>query len=349
VRALMPFYNAQLRDDKNPLYITITKEKYERVLTARKKEKTDSSFFIGPFPSSKNVKQVLSMIRKIIPYSDHKLSKRACIYSQIGLCSPCPNEIEKYNDNRLFLRYKRNIRTIKNVLKGNVSFLRNELLGNINKLSRDNRFEDAIILRDQLYSLDYITHPKTQVNYYVDNPNFIEDLRKAELSELKRLLISKSQIIKSLRRIECFDISHTSGTNPAASMVTFIEGSPDKSYYRHFKINKNKVGDDISALKEVAKRRLKYFKKWGKPNLIIVDGGKGQLGIFKEILIKYDIPIIGIAKRFESIIIKNKNSNFIQFKIPKGPALYLVQRIRNESHRFAQRYHHFLMKKSLLE
>lgn len=124
-------------------------------------------------------------------------------------------------------------------------------------------------------------------------------------------------------------------------MVTFINGDPDKKYYRHFKLTKG--GGDTGAIAETLQRRSKYFDKWGKPDLIIVDGGKGQVSAALEAV--SEVPIVGLAKRFETLIIKTQDG-FVS-KPATGKALHLLQRLRNESHRFARRYHHHLVKKAI--
>jgi excinuclease ABC subunit C len=115
-------------------------------------------------------------------------------------------------------------------------------------------------------------------------------------------------------------------------MVTFINGEADKNYYRHFRIRKAKGGDDYNSMREVALRRGKHFPDWGKPDLIIVDGGKGQVSSFAM-----DIPVVGIAKHPDRLIV---GENKIKLS---GLALNLVSRIRDEAHRFARRYHHHLI------
>jgi len=131
-----------------------------------------------------------------------------------------------------------------------------------------------------------------------------------------------------------------------ASMVTFVDGEADKSLYRHFKIRNSKKADDVAAMYEVAKRRIRYLADWGSPDLIVVDGGKAQVNAFKEIFSQKEIPVIGLAKRYETLIIPHENI-FKQIKLEKGPAKNLLQRIRNEAHRFARRYHHNLIKKEM--
>jgi len=133
-------------------------------------------------------------------------------------------------------------------------------------------------------------------------------------------------------------------------MVVFTKGQKDKKLYKHFKIKNNKKSDDFLSLKEVAKRRIKHLKEWGKPDLVIVDGGIGQTKTLYEEFSKEDIFVIGIAKRYETLIIPKKVNHKLVFRsylLPNNAAKRLVQRLRDEAHRFAQRYHNILIKKSL--
>jgi excinuclease ABC subunit C len=135
-------------------------------------------------------------------------------------------------------------------------------------------------------------------------------------------------------------------------MVTFIDGESDKTYYRHFRIIQKNRQDDYRSMREVAERRKKHFDDWGKPDLIIVDGGKGQLSVFLDVFREAKIPIIGLAKRFETLVIPAGYlgvNSFYEHRLLHSPALNLVQKIRNEAHRFAQGYHHKLVKQTLFE
>lgn len=355
IRFYKPQYNIIHRDDKRPLYIKITKDKYSRVTTARKHEEKDKNLaFYGPFPSSSNVKNILRLLRRVFPYSDHAQLKRPCLHSQIGLCEPCPSVIENLQDPKEKIIqteiYKKNIKNIKGVLEGKILSVRNNLERKMNKHSKKLEFEQAKKLRNKIEVIDYITQPITPINYYIKNPNLIFDIRRKEVNQLKEILEEYIKVNK-LNRIECFDVSHISGVNPTASMVTFINGEQDKTLYRHFRIRQEKGIDDTASLKEVAKRRSKYFSKWGTPNLIIVDGGKGQVSSFKNSIDK-NIAVVGISKRTESLvipIIKDDKMSFVIKKLPQGPAKNLVQRLRDESHRFSRRYHAKLVKKDLFK
>src|SRR3989344_5172386 len=130
-------------------------------------------------------------------------------------------------------------------------------------------------------------------------------------------------------------------------MVTFMDGEADKNFYRHFRIRQGKGNDDISSLREVISRRIRHLESWGRPDLIFVDGGKGQVATFSKILSPYGIPVVGIAKRYETLIVPVGGA-FKSIRLHPSPALRLVQRIRDEAHRFARRYHHKLLTKSII-
>lgn len=354
IRKYMPHYNVAAKDDKHPLYIVITKEKYPRILSVRKLIANSYSLIAsyGPFPSTRNVFSVLRMLRRIFPYSDHKLGKRKCIYSHIGLCNPCPNTIEQSAEYKVHRqKYLSNIRNIKSILEGKINIVKKGLEKEMNSSSQIENFEEAIAIRNQIERLEYITRPQIPTDYFMQNPNLYEDVRAKELSELKKLLTGVPPV-KELHRIECFDIAHLAGTNPTASMVTFIEGTADKTFYRHFKIRKAKGGDDYESMREVAKRRANHFEiptssirpgsglrrsQWGKPDLIIVDGGKGQVAAFSSEI--QGIPVVGIAKHPDRLIIGEEKIKL------QGATLQLVKRMRDEAHRFARRYHHKLVSK----
>lgn len=326
-----PKYNIVLKDDKHALYILITKEEFPRVITSRKFGN------YGPFPNSNNVKTILKLIRKIFPYSDHiavtsKIGKKACFYSHLGLCNPCPNLGLNKN------LYLNNIRNIKLVLSRKFNVVRNLLEKEMNILSKQEKYEEAKLIRDKIKTLDYITQEKIDTQEYLKNPNLTEDIRKEELESLNKLVK-----VKSLHRIECYDISHLSGVSATASMVVFIDGEKENDEYKHFKIRQKNGQSDVDSMREVVRRRIKYLDSWGTPDLIIVDGGLSQVKIFHETCNKFDIPMVGIAKNPDRLVFLDGTKIKLQ-----SPTLQLVERIRDEAHRFARRYHHLLITKSLL-
>lgn len=338
INKYQPKYNFIAKDDKHPLYIRITKETYPRVLTARKIDaKFPNLAFFGPFPSSKTVFSVLKMIRKIIPYSDHKIGKKACFYHHLGLCNPCPNEIKTKADTVV---YRKNIYRIKNILSGNFPVVINELNREMHEYSNRQEYELANETLEKIKGLQYISQPISEINEFLKNPNLLEDQRKREISDLQKLL----KITHPLKRIECFDVAHLSGSYATASQVTFINGDSEKSLYRTFRIRQSQSQNDLASLSEVAKRRLKHLADWGKPDLIIVDGGINQIKVFFSFFAPEKIPVIGLAKKRETLIFPDNREIVLQ----PGPVKNLLQRIRNEAHRFAQKYHHQLLERSLM-
>lgn len=345
IRKYMPHYNIAAKDDKHPLYIVITKEEFPRVITVRKIDlnKGPSLAYYGPFPSSTNVKSVLKLIRRIFPFSDHKITSRGCLYSHIGLCSPCPSEVTRITNYELRImnvkKYKRDIRNIKQILDGDIDKLTKGLEKDMIMASKAQDYESATIYRNQLSQIEYITRPQMPTDFYMENPNLYEDQRNLEIKSLEKLIKNSKLKIKSCTRIECYDIAHLAGTNPTASMVTFINGEADKKFYRHFKIKIARGGDDYESMKEVAKRRSNHFTDWGRPDLIIVDGGVGQVTAFKQGVT--DISVVGIAKHPDRLIIADKKIKL------QGATLQLVSRIRDEAHRFARRLHHKLVSRAI--
>ncbi|MBQ4114828.1 excinuclease ABC subunit UvrC [bacterium] len=176
-----------------------------------------------------------------------------------------------------------------------------------------------------------------------------------DFNEVGSYLAEKLQLKNFPNRIECYDISHIQGTNTVASMVVFQNGLPKKSAYRKFKVKSTEgKPDDFLSMKEVLSRRLAKLNqpKWEKPDLIIIDGGKGQLSSVMQIVKDMDIPLgengidfVSLAKREEEVFLPNQSDSIL---LPRdSSALYLIQRIRDEAHRFAITYHRDLRSKAL--
>ena len=192
-------------------------------------------------------------------------------------------------------------------------------------------------------------------------------LAKREVAE-ERTNVALEELAASLglpalpQRIECFDISHVSGTNVVGSMVVFEDGKPAKAEYRRFKIQGDERNDDFANMKQMLERRLRYLtadalpasagreRKFAKrPSLLIVDGGRGQLTAAFEVLETLDLvalPIAALAKQFEELYVPGEDLPIV---LPRNsPALHLVQHVRDEAHRFAIAYHRGLRGKALV-
>lgn len=172
-----------------------------------------------------------------------------------------------------------------------------------------------------------------------------------DFNEIGAYLAEKLKLKNFPHRMECYDISHIQGTNTVASMVTFINGVKKKSEYRRFKVNSTEgKPDDFLSMKEVLTRRLTRLgeEKWEKPDLIIIDGGKGQLSSVMEIIKELGvtgIDVVSLAKRNEEVFLPGESKPVI---LPRNSsALFLFQRIRDEAHRFAITYHRQLRAKAM--
>ena len=176
-----------------------------------------------------------------------------------------------------------------------------------------------------------------------------------DFNEVGSYLAEKLHLTNFPNRIECYDISHIQGTNTVASMVVFQNGLPKKSAYRKFKIKTTEgKPDDFLSMKEVLSRRLARLgqKNWEKPDLIIIDGGKGQLSSVMQIVEemgvktgKGGIDFVSLAKREEEVFLPNQSESIL---LPRNSnALYLIQRIRDEAHRFAITFHRDLRSKAV--
>ena len=229
--------------------------------------------------------------------------------------------------------------------------------------SKREDYEKALELQKKIDALSLITTPFHRPFEYHVNPNLRIDIRQQELDELMGVLNKAADFhLDKLERIECYDNSNIQGTNATSSMVVLTNGEIDKSQYRRFKVKREwekdkavkgkELPNDFEMMKEVLKRRLKH-DEWNTPDLIIVDGGKGQVSSALQALsaIGVSIPLVGLAKREETIVIPKENDedNFVEVSLPKhSKALHLVMRIRDEAHRFAITYHRKLRSKSAL-
>ena len=347
IKKYKPKYNIRLTDGKNYPLIRVSTEKYPKILIARRSDDNPpagGSIYFGPFPNAKEMRIVLKIIRKIFPYqSVPNHPKKMCLYYHLGLC-PCPPVFDSVEFRK---EYKKTIKHIVDFLNGNTKKIIKDLIKERDLLSHSESFEKAKEIQNKINAIEIITGPFYNNTFDPDiNPNFMEDLIKKEILDLKEILNKNGVLIKNLERIECYDISNISGTNATGSMVVFTDGEKDSQWYRRFKIRLENKPNDFAMIAEVLKRRLSH-PEWPMPNLIIVDGGKGQVSSGLKVLKETNnqIPLIGLAKREETII----TSDFKQISLPKNSnALKLIMRIRDEAHRFAVTYHRKLRSKNFL-
>lgn len=343
IKKYSPSYNVKLTDGKAYPLIRITiKDKYPKVLVARRMNYQKSIYF-GPYPNAGSMRLVLRMIRRIFPFqSVLNHPNKLCLYHHLGLC-PCPTVFDTKDVEK---SYKKNIKSIVKFLNGKVDKLVSELEKEREILSRDEQFEEAKSVQEKIEAIKLITQEKQNLFEYEINPNLSVDLRLEDSESLKSVFKENGIHVSSLNRIECFDISNIRGKSATGSMIVFTNGEKDKSQYRRFRIIESGKANDVAMISEILIRRFKHLE-WSMPALIIVDGGKPQISAAKKALdsYKFNIPIIGLAKREETIITEDFKSITLQ---KNSHALHLLMRIRDEAHRFAITYHKKLRSKLLL-
>ena len=323
-----PKYNVELRDDKSYPYIEITGEEYPKVTVVRPREKNPKSRYYGPYVEVKLIREALSIIRKIFPFRTcEPFPDKECLDYHIGLCdAPCIKNITKKE-------YARNIRSVRMILEGRKDQLFRSLRKEMEKTARARDYEMAAKTRDQIRAIGALYSGTKDINYY------------KEAEQLQRMLgLSRRPV-----RIEAFDTSNIMGGQAVGSMVSFLNGKPDKNNYRRFRIREVEGIDDYEMIAEIVRRRYSRLKKEGKlfPDLMVIDGGKGQLSAALAELqkLEVEIPVISLAKREEDIFLPNKRRSIV---LPLDSlALRLLQRLRDEAHRFAITYHRNLRGKNV--
>jgi excinuclease ABC subunit C len=347
VKRYMPRYNILLRDDKSQTFVRIDmKSEWPYVCFTRNPADDDAEYF-GPYYNGFAVKKALRYLRKTFPYyTKPPTGGRPDLDAHLGL-SPGP----KMTANE----YRANLRNLIRYLKGERVALVRELERDMKAAAGLHDFEKAVIYRNRLNNLREL-----QRRIMFGDKEFLDISKDKALSDLRDLLGLK----KLPARIEGYDISHMSGTNVVASMVVFSNGASDRANYRKFK-TRIEHNNDFYNMHETLTRRLseKNIKAWGCPDLILIDGGKGQLDAALQARDEREqtkIPFIGLAKREEQIVIHHQKSgivlnkeklqeldgyttiteDFTLINLPHSTHIIkLLQRIRDESHRFAVSYH----------
>lgn len=339
IRVHQPQYNILLKDDKSPLYIFLTDEKFPRILTAHRQtifKQNNSVDVFGPFPSSMQVRYVLKMIRPIFRWCNEKhKSAKPCFYVHLHLCSgACAGLIGEED-------YKQSILHLRAFLHGKTKELTTELFDEMSRASSEKRYEIAAQLRDKIQMIREVTTTKHPLPQDLKLPQLLKKEGDEMMVQLRRVLAQHIAIPKQfpLERIEGYDISNTQGTNPTASMVVATQGKMDPSQYRIFNITLGETPNDYGMMKEVLTRRQRH-PEWGVPNLVVVDGGRGQLRAAYTVW-KWSSPVCSLAKEPDRLFFYNpKTKTYTTHRLQDNDlASILLRRIRDESHRFAKKQH----------
>jgi len=349
IKDIQPRFNQELKDDKTFPYLEITiREDFPRVEFTRKPHARGTKLY-GPFTSAKKLRGTIGVLQKIFRFRTCALDIREdderwrwfrpCLLHSIKQCTaPCNLRISRDD-------YRRDIRRLRMFLDGKKKRLFRELRAEMEAASKELKFEKAARLRDQIKALESLNlrgnladHAQPEV-FYIDP--------KKGMAGLKKLF----GLPKLPRRIEGVDIAHLQGGETVASLVQFLDGLPFKHGYKRFRIRTVEGVDDFAAIREVVSRRFRRLQKEGEsfPDILLVDGGKGQLhaalAAFEATQITPPFTV-SLAKREEEIYVPGETEPRRLSRHSYG--LRLLQYVRDESHRFAQQYHHVLRRKSTL-
>lgn len=318
IKKYLPKYNVAWKDDKSWNYIVISKDLYPKVLTLRAHDRKNIakideqkmySHIFGPYPGLKT-KEMMNILRRLFYISEClPYAKRPCLYYQMGQClGVCAGDISTTD-------YKRKvINPLIMFLRGRKKMLIKNLEKQMNMSARQNEFEEAGRVRDQVAALQKIQ------DIALLNKSFFEE------SERKKTV-----------RVEGYDISNLGATDKVGSMVVFDEIGPMKRDYRKFNIKTVEGQSDVDCLDEVLTRRLKH-NEWPLPNVFLIDGGKPQINRTLQVLRKFNIniPVVGIAKGPKrdknQFILSSKQADFVSW-VQKNK--FLLIQVRDEAHRFA--------------
>ncbi len=328
IKELKPKYNVLFRDDKSYPMLKITRERFPRLVVTRRKL-DDGGLYFGPYADPALMHHAVRFLRRVFPMRTCRaLPKTPCLEYHLGQClAPCAGLITAS-------RYQRIVDDVVAFLQGKRERLLQDLARRMRAAARDQRFEEAARIRDQIEALTSVIVAKEK------------SLAAGPLEQLQAAL----KLPALPRRIEAFDISNLFGDHAVGSMVVFQDARPLKAHYRRFKIRTVEGIDDYRMMREVIRRRYggSLSMQLPQPDLIVIDGGKGQLAAAREELsaLGLSLPIMGLAKRFEHIFLPGAQQPIVL--LPTSPVLHLVQHLRDEAHRFAIAYHRHLRRKGFL-
>ena len=347
IKDIRPRFNSELKDDKTFPYLEITtREDFPRVEFTRTPQSKGTKLY-GPFTNAKQLRGTITVLQKIFRFRNCSLDIedgdekwrwfRPCLLHSINQCTaPCNLRISKED-------YRKDINKLKLFLEGKKDRLLNEMKKEMQAASEEKDYETAARLRDEIQLLDSL-HERGNLEDHAQPEVFYIDPKKG-MQGLKKVF----QLPELPRRIEGVDIAHLQGGETVASLVQFIDGLPFKHGYKRFKIRTVKGIDDYASIREVVSRRIRRLHQEGEsfPDILLIDGGKGQLNAAMTAMqeLGVDPPFtISLAKREEEVFVPGETEPRRLSRHSYG--LRLLQYVRDESHRFAQHYHHLLRNKS---
>lgn len=329
IKKYQPPYNVDEKDDKSFVHLVFTREPFPKPVLIRGHElarmpKKQFLRMFGPFSSAASVRAALDTLRKSFPWTMCSPGrKRPCFYRHLGLCpGVCTGEITS-------VEYKKIVRELIRFFAGDRVGVVRQMRAAMRRAAKAKHFENAANLRDRLFALEHVR----------------------DTSVLKQNEPGLGDFIDVFGRIEGYDISNTSGIDAVGSMVVFEDGESKKREYRKFAIKTVRGPNDVAMLGEVLGRRFAHAD-WRTPDLLLIDGGVGQVNEAKRVLAQagLHIPLVGIAKgpdrKRDELVYDRADHELSRLVTAFRP---LLQRVRDEAHRFAVSYHRRLRSRSFLK
>ncbi|MFT5525989.1 MAG: excinuclease ABC subunit C [Pirellulaceae bacterium] len=350
IKDVQPKYNKELKDDKTFPYLMITRnEDFPRVELTRTPPDKGVKLY-GPFANAGALRGAIQVMQKIFKFRTCGLDIdehderwnwfRPCLLASIDQCTaPCNFRISKEE-------YRKDIKRLQMFLEGNKTRLLKQMREEMQEASKKLEFEKAGRLRDEIKMLETLDE-RGELDTHVQPEVFYIDPKKG-LTGLRKVL----KLDETPRTIEGIDIAHLSGGQTVASVVQFLDGLPFKPGYRRYRIREVDGIDDYRSINEVVARRYKrlYDEQEVFPDILLIDGGKGQLNAALAAFRQQKIPrpvILSLAKKNEEIFLPGESKPLVLSR--HAFALRLLQYVRDEAHRFAQHYHKILRSKASLD
>jgi len=353
IKDIHPPFNSRLTDDKTFPYLVITlRDDYPGVYITREPTSPDykGAKILGPFTSVYALRDAVQTLQRVFRFrtctldiredDDKRPYFRPCLLYPIKQCTaPCADKIDRRT-------YREDIDRFVRFLGSKRSVMMREMTRAMEEASKQLDFERAAMLRDQIRAIQRLDDRGAfGEGWQPESENLVADPKKAARS-LQRVL----GVDHELRCLECIDIAHLQGGETVGSKVCFVDGRPLKNEYRRYRI-KSVTNDDYAAIREVVSRRYREAGSGQElyPDLIIIDGGLGQLHAAQEAFEPLEVQpplVVSLAKKEELIYVQARSEPIRLGRT--HPGLKLCQAIRDEAHRFAQHYHHILRRKQVI-
>ncbi len=344
IKKWRPKYNTDFTDDKRFLLVRVDRTRELPRFTLARFKKEDGARYFGPFVHAQHIRKTLAEMRRRFGVLLSDSNPKSLDGGLYRLYEDVRSELYGFDNIVTQDEYLNRVEEACSFLDGKSREWLAELKAKMAAESEKKRFEKAAELRDIVFALE-ASLKKTR--------KFERDLpSKADTSMALESLQKELGLASLPTRMECFDISHISGTFVVASMVHFENGRPNKQQYRRYKIKSFEGNDDFRSMEEVVGRRYRRLADEGKafPHLVVIDGGRGQVGAAVKSFLFQDLdppPIIGLAKKHETIFFPDQRA---PLRLPlRNEGLQLLQRMRDEAHRFANTYNADLRSRKIRE